>query len=280
MMMTINIVAIDCEYNSSHQILSFGYKTKKCLDEFYFNHCVDKRSFKIHCLSKTFLNDYGFDFFKSKSLIKDVIKNKDYIVGFDLFNDFKVLNIKSIHLYNEKKIIDLKIVLDVLNLNSISLSKMFLFLNKKHLISDATYHTSSYDSEITFNIINLLIKLAENNGVSEEFFLKRLAEITFLNKNLETDIDIKDLYWIKSLFKEEINHKINQKIDYYMISNGICLFCNEDNIPIFKIPIEYIDNKKILNLNKVETTRKFSKIGVKFDNKYIKDDIKLFSFCN
>jgi len=274
-----NVIAIDCEYNSDKKPLSFGYTIVKpresehyLLSEILFKEVVDKRSFSIHGIPEFFLKKNGLDFFTKKALIKDLLYSSEYIVGFDLNNDFKVLQIRVFDLYKDKIVIDIKSVLDYAGLRDISLDKLACML-ELNMENKGIYHTASFDSYITIKILEKIIALSNR---STKQILKDFSEVTSAKRDADIHFKDIDLSWMKDILNMPVKMKDLTPI-YFYINSGNYILLSGEGVNVSCIPEEFIDFNRLNKLEKIDPTSKNCLNVVKFDSNFTKKGLKLFS---
>lgn len=200
----MKILTLDLEYNNNKQILSSGciysnlFDIQK-IDEKFYKNKTDERTYKIHGLSNDFLSKYG----KEKCILKHILKEQDYLVGFSIVSDFKVLGLKNPeHLYRYEKVIDIQLILNLFGVH-MSLSSL---LQKTNLLEQYKMlfpiHTSIMDSFLCFIFLEYLVAyIKEHTQKSTESILENLAKLTKYKYNKE--------FW---LYEKEV-----EKMDYLYI---------------------------------------------------------------
>jgi len=266
--MNNKIIAIDTEYNSNQEILSLGIFNKDIQKEFFFKNNVDKRSFQIHKIPYDFLKKYK----KYKIENIEFIKEYKFILGFDLYTDLKVLKFEKIEkMYNNKSIIDLKIILNSLGFN-ISLDKATSLIGFSGM-----NHNSLIDAKNTYNVYIYLYELIKEDFSFFEFnnLCSKITKTSLLGPEWEKE---EYIYLINKL-KEKIkfNNKIinnNKIIKKDIILNNNLIYVYINSILEFRFPFEYLskDIKYILNNNLKE-----SFFGIKFDILLLSKDIILYN---
>lgn len=233
----MNLLSIDLEFNNKKEILSSGLISSSffnisTIEENFFNNYSDKKTYSIHGLNSEFLSKFA-----NGSNI-DVLKKinlHDFIIGFDLNNDFKVLNLNYTRYLFKNKIIDLKIILQAFNVKT-SLSNLLikskLIHNFKNLFP---IHTSIMDSFLSFIFLeHLVVFILKNSSLSIQEILTDLAYLSnyFYFKQFWLFEPIVDKYYfLFSLFKE-----INSN-----------LIIQESTEPFFKLELN--QNIEIYNKN-------------------------------
>lgn len=228
------MIAIDTEYNSKKEILSLGISSIDETLEYYFNNVVDSKTVKIHCLIQDFLKENHF--LDIESLRKEILTH-DYIIGFDVYSDLKVLDLKKAErLYSDFKVIDIKYIFNVLGFNC-SLSSLSYLVDICGLP-----HSASYDSELT---LKLYLYLEELSGMKD--FKLNMAELTYhclFGNDYERDEIISSILFLKEKIPKNIeidNCQFKEKViklydDYIHVLVGqVCLS---------RFPYKYF-NKKI-----------------------------------
>lgn len=212
----MKIITLDLEYNNQKQVLSSGciysnfFNLQKFEENFYKNK-VDYRTFKIHGLSNKFIYKYG----KNKCTLQEKLNNFDFIVGFSIISDFKVLNTKNIdYLYEKEKVIDIQLIMNTFNVN-MSLGSL---VDKSGLLNQYKtsfpLHTSIMDSFLTYIFLEHLvnyIKIKTNEDLYS--ILKKLAKITrhkFKKEYWIYEDMVKDMLYLDSLFREIKNTDIDK----------------------------------------------------------------------
>jgi len=252
----MKIISIDTEFNNKNEILSLGVYSEEIKKELYFNNSVDKYTFEIHGLTNSFLKDYG-KCFQLKD--HDYIFEHDYIIGFDIFQDMKAMKVNKINnLFISNKIIDLKIIINALNIHC-SLSNLFNGLSLDNTSCDLT-HTAYYDAKITH--LSLVEIFNISNYDNFDLFLKNCAKLTS-SHYLSLEWDKEDTIYndfnfcLKLNFKQE-NHNVD-KINFLLKDKFIFVFYN--NKCKYRFPKKYLKkNIAFSNDNKFN----FPAIGVKF----------------
>lgn len=155
------LLSIDLEFNKNKNILSAGLleiknETLASVKELFFENFVDCHTFKIHGLTEEFLKENSSKK-ETEEDIKNLVKEQDYIIGFDLTNDFKALKLNGSQFYGKRKVIDIKYILSFFGME-ISLEnaskKMKIFPKCKGMFP---LHTSIMDSFVSYLIFEYLV---------------------------------------------------------------------------------------------------------------------------
>lgn len=179
------LLSLDIEFNIRKEPLSIGLlrvnqNQIEAIEEFYFNNTVDKKTQKIHGLSKELIQAHSSN--KNIKDISNLIKEQNFLVGFDLQNDLKSLDLNPNKFYGTKKIIDLRYLTLFFNLDESlgSLSKKMNIVNKCRGLFPI--HTSIMDSLLSYLILEYLVVFIFNKTLEpKELILKNLAEISSLS---------------------------------------------------------------------------------------------------
>ena len=177
------IISIDLEFNKDKEVLSAGILqvekgTLRSINEFFFENKVDKYTYKIHGLSEDFLKKNSTKGIKESDL-RDMIKDSNYIVGFDLRNDFVALNMNSNLMYGGRKAIDIKYILSFFDikgsLESVS-KKLGIFSKCKGMFP---IHTSIMDSLLSYLIFEyFFVFISSEKKIDKKEILKDLADMS------------------------------------------------------------------------------------------------------
>lgn len=254
------LIAIDTEYSKYRKILSLGLYSSELHEEIYFKNDVDLLTFNIHGLPDFFLKENGRNVTEIDKY-KDLILSNDYIIGFDINHDLEVCGIKrSSKLFMNKKIIDIKLILNSININlSLEMSAKAFGIpdNKNSLL-----HTSSYDAKLSFMVLTKILEITNTS-------LSLLAELTtavFYSSYWEID----DLsYNLRSISKKLQKNKEETecKVDYLMSENYVYVFQNGSCL--YKFPRKYFNGDD--KFKQIEYD--FNIVGNKFSKNYIKKDL-------
>lgn len=243
-------ISIDLEFNKKYQPLSFGYQDNNDkFNEFYFKNETDFFSYKVHGIPNYFLSKYGKYFHKEKENIISNILSYQYIVGFNIINDFKSLKIKNFYnLYKSKRVIDIESIINLFGIN-ISLFKLYKSFNVKVRLKGVTAHNALFDSIATNQILKIIIKSMVKNGIPEDEILEDFARMTYLiydKKNEEKDIKefvVKYNDILLNFTKLTSYNEIDETIHFYHKSKHFSLFFNKHKEVIYKIPNDFIKNE-------------------------------------
>ena len=250
----MKIIALDTEFNSKKEILSLGlYSNDSIKKEIYFSNNVDKFTYKIHCLKSDFLLNEGLSYKKSDY---DFIEDYDYIIGFDIIQDFETLQFKKYgKLYHDKKVIDLKIVLEALNI-SVSLDTMLSVVD----IKDSLMHSAYFDAKLTYKSFEKLFELSEIDSL--DIFLIKCAELTYSKEFDQAWLfdTLKYSFPKINLKKDQLEKPIKNinKLDIFLNGDFIFLFHNEDCM--FRFPKKYYNG----DTSNIQIKEDIPNIGIKF----------------
>lgn len=233
----MNLLSIDLEFNNKKQVLSSGLISSSffninSIQENFFNNYSDKKTYSIHGLNSEFLHKFSNG---SQHNIIDSINSHDFIIGFDLKNDFKVLNLNYNRFLFKNKIIDLKLILHAFNIK-ISLSNLLikssLIKNFKNLFP---IHTSIMDSFLSFVFLEyLIVFIYKNYNYSIPEILNDLASLS-------------NYFYFKQFWLfEPIIDKYHFLIPLFNEINSISIN-SESSEPYFLL--ELINNIEIYNKN-------------------------------
>ena len=177
------MISVDLEFNKDKEILSAGMLQiekgiLKSIDEFFFENKVDRHTYKIHGLSEDFLKKNSTKGVKESDL-RDMVKDSNYIIGFDLRNDFLALNINSSLIYGERKVIDIRHILSFFDikgsLESVS-KKLGIFSKCKGMFP---IHTSIMDSLLSYLIFEyFVVFISSEKRCDKKEILKDLADMS------------------------------------------------------------------------------------------------------
>jgi len=267
--MNNSLIAIDTEYNSNQEILSLGVFNDNIQEEYFFRNNIDKRSFQIHKIPYDFLKN--FQKYKIENI--NFIKNYNFILGFDLYTDLKVLKFEKIEkMYFNENIIDLKIILNSLGFN-ISLNKATSLIGFSGM-----NHNSLIDAKNTYNIYLYLYNLIKEDYSFYEFneLCSKITKASILGPEWEKEDYVYNLNKLKEKIKfskNKINNN-NKTLKKDIILNNNLIYVYIDSILEFRFPFEYLskDINYILNNNLKE-----SSFGIKFDISLLSKDIILYN---
>jgi hypothetical protein len=233
----MNLLSIDLEFNNKKEILSSGLISSNffnisSIEENFFNNSSDKKTYSIHGLNSDFLLKFANG---SSYNILNNINSHDLLIGFDLKNDFKVLNLNYTRYLFNNKIIDLKLILQSFNIKT-SLSNLLIkskiIHNFKNLLP---IHTSIMDSFLSFIFLeHLVVFILKNSSFSIQEILTDLASLSnyFYFKQFWLFEPIIDKYYFLFSLFQEIN------------SNSVI---QESTEPFFKLELN--QNIEIYNKN-------------------------------
>lgn len=266
----VKMISFDLEYNKKREVLSAGLIelenfTISFIEELFFNNKSDSDTYKIHGLNNDFLSKYGKDSSEIQILNKKLLE-QDYLIGFDLKHDLKVLNLNYRKLFSKHKIIDLKLILELFDLN-ISLSKL---LEKTNLMekykSLLPIHTSIMDSFLTYTFLDkLILSIQSTLNISKEDILKDLAIMSttvFQRESWRYDFITDKYYFLRSFFSSVKNNhvnKISKTIFKVLEVNGNIELYNKDYYMIGKYKKE--DYKEKYQIDEIKTIKKSFNLG-------------------
>ena len=275
-----NIVAIDTEFNSNNDLLSIGAVNHEFKIDFFINNKVDKKSYFFHGLAEDFLKENGLKKEDIPKISKSLNNNFNIFIGFDIYKDLKVLDFKNVNqLYLNKRIIDLKCILDLYNKN-----KKLIFFAENLKIEEnfnlsSLKHSSSYDAMITYLIFLKIFEIDYNNDESlYETFINDLTSLTkasFENSFYELDNFLPIFKNTEKLIDQKNITEKEQELRYY-IKDDFIYFINKKNKIEYRFPYKYVEEKKLKDFNKEESINK-EVYGIKFLEKVIKKDYRQYS---
>lgn len=286
------IISIDLEFNKLYRPLSLGYECSNGIsNELYFKNETDFSSYKIHGIPNYFLNKYGKDFRREKEQIVSYLKMHDYILGFNISNDFKALRMNDYYLlYQDNKVIDIEIIINLFNIN-LSLFNLFKVFNINIRADGLTTHSALFDSMATMSILNKMIMIAQSKNINREELISDFSKITssvylrglgdiecglFVSKYKLLFIDMK---------LENINsNPMDEEIFFSCKYKNFSLFLNKEKEIVYKIPNIFI-NENFLNYREYRIKIKENlftgyrfPIGEQINNILIKSNLKKWSF--
>lgn len=273
------IISIDTEYNHYKEPLSIGITTSDSTVEFYVKNKVDKRTFEIHGIASSFLNSKK-EFHLIKKSIFDKLLESNYIVGFDVEQDFQTITLRQyFSLYDNKKVIDLKSIFNFIGINGSLTSISGLFSLNDNLMKTLSPHSSSYDSIITFRLLNKIIEFGENEGFLKNVILNELAEISkylFNKERFPLEDNNSCLIWLKKHCLNELLPISIKKPAFYSIGNNVTILDDKLNV-VCRFPKKFLDSNSLINLKEITENTEHSDLGIRFSNYFINDSCSLHS---
>lgn len=232
----VKFISFDLEYNKNREILSAGLVEFQDfelinLEELFFNNKSDEDSYKIHGLNNSFLSKYGNDLSKLNSF-KNKLHSQDYLIGFDLKHDLKVLQFNNRKLFANNKIIDLKLILELFEVN-LSLSKL---ISKTNLMNKYKslfpIHTSIMDSLLTYIFFKKLLDIIVSvTKLPKEEIIKDLAIMSntvYFHETWRYDLISEKYFFLRRIF-HSIKNRPSNEIDKDIFK----IFEIDGNIEVF-----------------------------------------------
>ena len=275
----IKIISIDTEYNNYKEPLSIGITTSDITIEFYVKNKVDKRTFEIHGIASSYLHSKK-EFHIIKKDIFNHLLESDYIVGFDVEQDFQTITLRQyFSLYDNKKVIDLKNIFNFIGINGSLTSISEMFSLNEPLMKTLTPHSASYDSIITFRLLDKILSYGIKEGFSKEFILNELAEISkylFNKERFPLEGNNTCLIWFKKYCLSEPTTVNIKKPQFYSIGKNITILDENLNV-ICRFPKKYLNINTLVNLNEITENEEHSELGIRFSYYFVNDMCTLHS---
>jgi DNA polymerase III epsilon subunit-like protein len=273
------IISIDTEYNNYKEPLSIGITTSDLTKEFYIKNKVDKRTFEIHGIASSYLNSKKEFHLIKKELFNHLLES-DYIVGFDVEQDFQTITLRQYFtLYDNKKVIDLKNVFNFIGINGSLTSISEIFSLNESLMKTLSPHSASYDSIITFRLLDKILENGEKEGLSKDFILNELAEISkylFNKERFPLESNNSCLIWFKKYCLNEPSIINIKKAQFYSIGKNVTILDENLNV-ICRFPKKYLNFESIVNLSEIIENEEYSELGIRFSDYFVNDTCSLHS---
>lgn len=279
MVKKINLVAIDTEFNTRGDLLSLGLANHEFKTDFFVKNKVDKRSFVFHGLAEDFLKENGMDQKQIQKAVNSIENKFDIIIGFNILKDLQVIGIKKISsLYQDRKIIDIKCVLDLYRKKHslFSLAKI-LDINVKN---SSLEHSSSYDAMLTYSVFLKFLEIEMEKGKD---YMTIINDLTLLTTSyyweVRSDIDrmCSSFEGIEDRVIERNDTKLISPITSYFIKDNFICFLNNNNEPKYRFPIKYLEKGKLHKYDLHENNL-LEVSGVKFYDKVLNNNFKQYSY--
>lgn len=276
----IKTVAIDTEYNSSKDPLSIGITNQDNeLCEFFIKNSVDRRTFDIHGIATSYLSIQN-EFYLIKKDIHEKIISSDYIIGFDIEQDFIVLNLKQyFSLFDKKRVIDLKHIFSFIGINT-SLTKIAGMFNlNEELMTKLSPHSASYDSIISHKLLDKVVELGITSGYTKEVILNELAEISkyIFNKEMyELELTNSCLSWLKQFCKNEPIQTHIKKPHFFSKGENVTIM-DENLLIICRFPVIHLNEESLIGLKEKDEDKEYNSIGIRYSKHFVNDYCVLFN---
>ena len=263
----MKILYLDTEFSNYRQLLSTGavysydFKVKKIEEEFFANK-TDNRTLKIHGLDNDFLKKNGK---RKPSVLRKEIFHQKYVCGFGVSQDFEVLKVKTVDLFQKGKVIDLRLIIDAFGYQ-FSLSD---FANRLGLLEKykcfLPIHTAVMDSYICFLILRKIVFHLQKNLKRDEILelLSHLSSAKYSKEFQQIEKIINKLKDLGTLFKKIA---VKEKVcicdipDTQLYFNDNTLIFNKDEFIIAKYKGKIDFNLKEFKKN---TALSFLNLGYK-----------------
>lgn len=279
MVKKINLVAIDTEFNTRGDLLSLGLANHEFKTDFFVKNKVDKRSFVFHGLSEDFLKENGMDKNQIKKAIISLEEKFDIIIGFNILKDLQVLGLKKISLlYENKKIIDIKCVLDLYRKKHslVSLAKILDIKVK----NSALEHSSSYDAMLTYSIFLKFLELEMEDDKTYMEIIDNLASLSrayFCEQRYEIDRMCSFFENIESRLTTMVRIDSKAPITSYFMKNGFICFLDSNKEAKYRFPHKYVEEDKLDEYELIKDNNS-NVSGVKFFEKVLSKNFKSYSY--